>query len=77
LIEINDESELANSIPEGSTITAVFEQPIGSVDELYTRTLRGLAPAINRGMAQRNRLEIPLTVTTPDGRVLQVIVPIG
>ncbi len=77
LEEIAADSPLAEALAPGSTITAVFDQAIGSVDELYTRTLRSLSPAMMRGERRRNTLEIPLTVTTPDGRVLQVLVPIS
>ena len=75
--EIAADSELASALPKGSAITQIFSQPIGSVDEMYTRFARGA-----EGMgAQRGRrrvfgvIEVPLTITVPDGRVVQIVVP--
>ena len=75
--EIAADSELASALPKGSAITQIFDLPVGSVDEMYTRFARGA-----EGMgAQRGRrrmfgaIEVPLTITVPDGRVVQIVVP--
>jgi serine protease Do len=75
--ELTEGSDLAPELPKGSAITQIFNQPVGSVDEMYTRFARAA-----EGMgAQRGRrrtfgvIEVPLTITIPDGRVVQVMVP--
>jgi serine protease Do len=67
-------SEIGEIVPDGSTITAVFDQPIGSVDEFYTRVARVVQSMAGprRGLARPR--EIPLTIVVPDGRVVQVAV---
>ena len=73
---IDPESELAAGVPAGSTITAIFDQPIGSVDEMYTRFARAtesMAPV--RGRRGARMVEVPLVVTVPDGRTIRIIVP--
>jgi serine protease Do len=75
--EIASDSELAAQIPKGSVITAVFNQTIGSVDELYTRFARTIESMdLSRGRRRSASIvEVPLTITVPDGRVAQIIVP--
>jgi len=74
LERIAEESELAESIPAGSVVTGIFGQPIGSIDQMYTRFARA-----TESMGGRRRrggmVDVPLTVTVPDGRVLQIMVP--
>jgi len=67
-------SEIGGLVPLGSTITAVFDQAVGSADEFYTRVARAV-----QGMAAQRRgmisaFEVPITITIPDGRVVQVVV---
>jgi serine protease Do len=71
LEDVRDGSELAERIPEGSTITAVFDQPVGSVDEFYTRVNRAVA-----GMGRVPGFQLPLRIVVPDGSVVQVSVPV-
>ena len=75
--QVADESELASAIPEGSAITSIFGQPIGSVDQMYTRYAR--ATESMGGNRPRRRgasaIDVPLTIVVPDGRVVQIIVP--
>ena len=75
--EIAPDSELAAQIPKGSVITAVFNQTIGSVDELYTRFARTIESMdLSRGRRRSASIvDVPLTITIPDGRVAQIIVP--
>lgn len=72
LIEsVDPSSDLAEIAPAGSVITAVFDQSVGSLDEFYTRVSRAVS-----GMGRMRRIEVPLTITVPDGRVVQVAVPL-
>ena len=71
LEDIRDDSDLAASIPEGSTIVAVFDQPVGSIDEFYTRVNRAVS-----GMGRVPGFQLPLRVVAPDGSVVQVVVPV-
>ena len=75
--ELAPDSELAAQIPKGSVITAVFNQTIGSVDELYTRFARTIESMdLSRGRRRSASIvDVPLTITIPDGRVAQIIVP--
>jgi len=68
---IAGDAEMAEAVPPGSTITAVFDQSIGSIDELYTRAARVMGR-----VGPMRRIEVPMTVTRPDGRVLQIAVPV-
>jgi S1-C subfamily serine protease len=71
LERIARDSDLAERIPEGSTIVAVFDQPVGSIDEFYTR--------VNRAVASMGRVpgfQLPLRVVLPDGTTAQVVVPV-
>jgi len=58
-------------VPVGSTVVAVFDQPVGSVDEFYTRVNRAVA-----GMGRVPGFQLPLRVVVPDGTVVQVVVPV-
>ena len=49
----------------------MFDQSVGSLDEFYTRVSRAVS-----GMGRMRRIEVPLTITVPDGRVVQVAVPL-
>lgn len=71
--EVAEDSELASVVPVGSTITGIYNQSIGSVDEMYTRFAR--ATEGMRGMRRRSFVEVPFTIVRPDGRVAQVLVP--
>ena len=72
--DVADDSDLASAIPEGSAITAIFDQPIGSVDQMYTRFAR--ATEVTGGNRPRRRvIDVPLTIVVPDGRVVQIAVP--
>lgn len=75
--EIDDGSELAGALPEGSTITGIFDKGVGSVDEMYTRFARGVdSQGGQRGRRRMNGVvEVPLTITVPDGRAVQIVVP--
>ena len=53
----------------GAAITGVFDQNVGSVDELYARLAR-VFPAGGRF----RRSEFPLTVTQPDGSVVAILI---
>lgn len=70
LIEsIREGTPLAEDIPVGSTITAVFGQPVGSLDEFYTRVNRAVT-----GMGRVSRFEMPLTIVLPDGQAVQIAI---
>ena len=69
LEDVDDGSELGSAVPDGSTITAVFDVPVGSIDEFYTR--------VNRAVDGRTRrFDVPVTIVVPDGRVVQVVIPV-
>jgi serine protease Do len=73
LEKIAADSELSETVPPGSVVTGIFNQPITSVDQLYTRFARAtesMGPRRRRGI-----VEVPITVTIPDGRVIQIMVP--
>jgi serine protease Do len=71
LEQIRDDAEIASQVPEGSTIVAVFDQQIGSIDEFYTRVNRAVA-----GMGRVPGFQLPLRIVVPDGSVVQVVVPV-
>lgn len=73
--DVEESSEIAEIVPEGSTITAVFDQQVGSLDEFYTRVNRAVQTLAGQRRGMVRRLEIPLTIVVPDGRVVQVAVP--
>ena len=75
--QVTQGSDLASAVPPGSAITAIFNQPIGSVDEMYTRFARALDGMSMRRMRNGgpSMVEVPLTITVPDGRMLQILVP--
>jgi serine protease Do len=73
--DVEESSEIAGIVPEGSTITAVFDQQVGSLDEFYTRVNRAVQTLAGQRRGMVRRLEIPLTIVVPDGRVVQVAVP--
>jgi len=68
--QIREGSDIAGMVPVGSTITAIFDQPIGSMDEMYTRCGRAFAELRTR------RVDVPFTIIVPDGRVAQISVPV-
>lgn len=72
--DVEESSEIAEIVPEGSTITAVFDQQVGSLDEFYTRVNRAVQTLAGQRRGMVRRLEIPLTIVVPDGRVVQVAV---
>ena len=70
LIEsLREGTPLAEDIPVGSTITAVFGQPVGSLDEFYTRVNRAVT-----GMGRVSRFDMPLTIVLPDGQAVQIAI---
>jgi serine protease Do len=69
-----DGSEIAELVPDGSTITAVFDQPIGSLDEFYTRVARSVSSMAGQRRGMIRRIEVPLSITLPDGRVVNVAI---
>ena len=71
LEQIRDDAEIASQVPEGSTIVAVFDQQVGSIDEFYTRVNRAVA-----GMGRVPGFQLPLRIVVPDGSVVQVVVPV-
>jgi serine protease Do len=74
--EIAADSELAAIVPKGSTITGIFNQSVGSVDEMYARFARATeSMAAPRGRRMPRMIEVPFTITVPDGRVVQILVP--
>ncbi|MFM2164627.1 MAG: hypothetical protein RL325_1064 [Planctomycetota bacterium] len=73
LERIAADSELAETVPPGSVVTGIFNQPIGSIDQLYTRFARATESMGSR--RRRGMVDVPLTVTVPDGRVIQIMVP--
>ena len=74
--EIAANSELAAIVPKGSTITGIFNQSVGSVDEMYTRFARAAETmSVPRGRRMPRMIEVPFTITVPDGRVVQILVP--
>jgi S1-C subfamily serine protease len=74
--EIAADSELAAIVPKGSTITGIFNQSVGSVDEMYTRFARAAETmSVPRGRRMPRMIEVPFTITVPDGRVVQILVP--
>jgi serine protease Do len=62
------EPNVAESIPPGSVITAVMEQPIATLDEFYTRLGRIFVPMIQFGVTEPAP---SITIVTPDGREMQ------
>jgi serine protease Do len=77
LIEsIDPEGQLASGIPQGSTITAIFDQPVGSLDEMYTRFARAAeSQGGTRGWRRMRSIDVPIVITLPEGRVVRVLVP--
>jgi S1-C subfamily serine protease len=74
--QIAADSELASIVPKGSTITGIFNQSVGSVDEMYTRFARATETlGVPRGRRMPRMIEVPFTITVPDGRVVQILVP--
>jgi serine protease Do len=71
LESIREGTEIAERVPVGSTVVAVFDQPVGSIDEFYTRVNRAVA-----GMGRVPGFQLPLRVVVPDGTVVQVVVPV-
>jgi serine protease Do len=69
-----DGSEIAELVPDGSTITAVFEQPVGSLDEFYTRVARAVSSMAGQRRGMIRRVEVPLSITCPDGRVVNIAI---
>jgi hypothetical protein len=49
----------------------VFDQPVGSIDEFYTRVNRAVA-----GMGRVPGFQLPLRIVVPDGSVVEVAVPV-
>ena len=72
--EVRADSEIAELAPAGSTITAVFDQPVGSLDEFYTRVGRAVSSMAGGRRGMIRRVEIPLSITRPDGRVVNVAI---
>ncbi|RLS67621.1 MAG: PDZ domain-containing protein [Planctomycetota bacterium] len=66
---LQEGSELSGMLSAGAAITGVFDQNVGSVDELYARLAR-VFPAGGRF----RRSEFPLTVTQPDGSVVAILI---
>jgi serine protease Do len=71
--QIRAGSPVERAVPRGSVITQILGQPVGSVDELFTRVYRWSVPM------QRERslysVELPLTYITPDGEIREDVVP--
>jgi serine protease Do len=72
--DVEESSEIAEIVPEGSTITAVFDQQVGSLDEFYTRVNRAVQTLAGQRRGMVRRIEIPLTIVVPDGRIVQIAV---
>ncbi len=71
--EIREGSAAARAVPKGSVITQILGQPVGSVDEFFTRVSRWARPEQNfRRLATA---ELPITYVTPDGAVREDVVP--
>ena len=70
VLDIADDSMLQEAMPEGTVIVGVMSQPIGNLDDFYTRTGR-IFVQMGRGMRIRDVL---LNVVGPDGT--EQIVPI-
>ena len=70
VLDIADDSMLQEAMPEGTVIVGVMSQPIGNLDDFYTRTGR-IFVQMGRGMRIRDLL---LNVVGPDGT--EQIVPI-
>lgn len=73
--QVREGSPVERAVPEGSVITQILGQPVGSVDELFTRVYRWWVPQ------QRERsmysVELPLTFVTPEGQVREDVVPLA
>lgn len=70
VLAIDEASPLAEAMPAGSVIVAVMDQPVLTIDDLYTRINRILGQ-IGRGMRMR---ALELEVVSPQGeeRVVQL-----
>jgi hypothetical protein len=71
--EIRDGSAAARAVPKGSVITEILGQPVGSVDEFFTRVSRWARPEQN--LRRLSTAELPITYVTPDGTVREDVVP--
>ncbi|MFM7260044.1 MAG: S1C family serine protease [bacterium] len=74
LEDVREGSEIAELAPKGSTITAVFDQPVGSLDEFYTRVGRAISAMAGQRRGMIRRVEVPLSITRPDGRVVNLAI---
>ncbi len=71
--EVRAGSPVERAVPKGSIITEILGQPVGSVDELFTRVNRWARPQQNPLRLQS--AELPITYVTPDGDVREDVVP--
>ena len=72
VLDVDDDSPLAEAVPEGSVIVKVMNQPVGNLDDFYTRTSRVLVQ-MARGMQVR---DLVLHVVAPDGTEQAVPIPL-
>jgi serine protease Do len=72
VLSIDDSFPLAEAMPAGTVIVAVMNQPVRTIDDLYTRINRNLAQ-MGRGMRGR---ELLLSVVSPQGEERMVAVPL-
>jgi serine protease Do len=71
--EIRAGSPVERAVPRGSIITEILGQPVGSVDELFTRVARWARPEqIQQRLAAA---ELPITYVTPEGETREDVVP--
>lgn len=71
--EVREGSPVEKAVPRGSIITGILGQPVGSVDELFTRVSRWARPEQN--MRRLSTAELPITYVTPEGAVREDVVP--
>jgi serine protease Do len=73
--QVRPGSPVERAVPKGSVITQILGQPVGSMDEFFTRVYRWWIPQ------QRERsifsAEVPLTFVTPEGEVREDVVPLA
>jgi len=72
VLDVDEDSPLAEAVPEGSVIVKVMNQPVGNLDDFYTRTSRVLVQ-MSRGMQVR---DLVLHVVSPDGTEQAVPIPL-
>ncbi len=72
VLDVDDDSALQETLPEGTIIIGVMSQPVANLDDFYIRTGRVLLQ-LGRGMRIR---DLMLNVVGPDGSEQMVPIPL-